>query len=232
MDASRLLTSLLGGVIDARPKRHDKVARFLGGSSGSLWNAKTLMTAGALGWAAYEIYRSKSGAGGATTSFPGQPVVAGTVVVPSTVPSTASPTSSAVPPPLPGFASVPPLPGGPPIEPVRRLVGVLLAAARSDGELGEAEYGRILASAREAGGTALVGEELRNPTPLERLAGGIPEPLARADLYRMAFSVVRCDEGVNAKERAWLASLARALDLDTNATVALEREVAVGITSA
>lgn len=232
MDAARLLTSLLGGVIGARPKRHDKVARFLGGSSGSMWNAKTLMSAGALGWAAYEIYRSKSGAGGATTSFPGQSVSPGTVVVPSTVAAPAKSASSGVPPPLPPSAAVPNSNSGTPIEPVRRLVGVLLAAARSDGELGEAEYGRILASAREAGGTALVGEELRNPTPLERLAGGIPEPRAREDLYRTAFGVVRCDEGVNAKERAWLSDLSRILGLDANATAALEREVAVGITSA
>ncbi len=232
MDAARLLTSLLGGVIDTRPKRHDKVARFLGGSSGSIWNAKTLMTAGTLGWAAYEIFRSKSGSGGATTTFPGQPVVSGTVVVPSSVSTASIPASSALPPPLPAAAAIPHASTGTPIEPVRRLVGVLLAAARSDGELGEAEYGRILASAREAGGTALVGEELRNPTPLELLAGGIPEPRAREDLYRMASSVVRCDEGANVQERAWLASLARALGLDTNATAALEREVAVGIQSA
>jgi len=231
MDAARLLTSLLGGVIATRPKRHDKLSRFLGGASGSMWSPKTLMTAGALGWAAYEIFRSKTGSGGATTSFPGQPVVTGTVVVPSTVVAPVN-SASGLPPPLPVAAALLNVGTGTPIEPVRRLVGVLLAAARSDGELGEAEYGQILASVHEAGGTALVGEELRNPTPLEQLAGGIPEARAREDLYRMAFSIVRCDEDVNKEERAWLAALARNLDLDTNASAALEREVAVGITGA
>lgn len=226
MDATRLLSSLLGGVLGARPKKHDKVARFLGGSSGSLWNAKTLLTAGSLGWAAYEIFRTRGGAGGATTNLPGQSVVAGTTVIPSTPPSAHAAGPAPKPPPLPPSASAP----APAIEPVRRLVGVLLAAARADGELGEEEYGRLLATAREAGGSSLVGEELRAPTPLDRLCGGIPEPRAREDLYRLAYGIVRCDEGVSAAERAWLVHLARALDLDASTTSNLEREVAAGIT--
>jgi len=233
MDVSRLLSSLLGGVIDTRPKKHDKVSRFLAGSSGSVWNAKTLLTAGALGWAAYEIFRTRSGAGagGATTSFPGQTVVAGTTVVPSVPPSSAVPST---PPPLPSaaHASVPPGVEGAPIDPARRLVGVLLAAARADGELGEAEYGRLLGIAREAGGSALVGEELRSPTPVERLASGIPEPRAREDLYRLAFGIVRCDESVSAVERAWLTRLAGALGLDAASAARLERETSAGIAAA
>lgn len=223
MDPTRLLSSLLRGVVDTRPKATSQLGRFLtGGSSGSIWNAKTLLSAGALGWAAYEVFRTRSGAG-----TPGATVVPGTVVVPS-APSISSTTVSgpATPPPLPPEAV------RPAIEPVRRLVGVLLAAARADGELGEAEYGRLLATAREAGGSALVGEELRAPTPLERLAGGIPEPRAREDLYRLAFGVVRCDEGVNANERAWLARLAAALGLDAASVARLEREVATGIAAA
>jgi len=231
MDVSRLLSSLLGGVIDARPKKHDKVSRFLSGSSGSVWNAKTLLTVGSLGWAAYEIFRTRSGAGGATTSLPGQPVVAGTTVVPSA--PTATPRT---PPPLPPLPLLP-LPssavstslGGAPIEPARRLVGVLLAAARCDGELGEAEYGRLVDIAREADAAALVGDELRHPTPIERLAGGIPEPRAREDLYRLAFGIVRCDEGVSPAERAWLTQLSAALGLDAALVSNLEREVVAGI---
>lgn len=228
MDPTRLLSSLLRGVVDTRPKQTRQLGRFLGGSSGSIWNAKTLLSAGALGWAAYEIYRTRAGggAGGATTSFPGQNVVPGTVVVPSTPAVSSTVVTGATPPPLPPDA------GAAGIEPVRRLVGVLLAAARADGELGEAEYGRLLATAREAGGSALVGEELRSPTPLERLAGGIPEPRAREDLYRLACGIVRCDEGVNANERAWLARLATALGLDPDSAARLEREVAAGISAA
>lgn len=230
MDVSNLLSSLLGGVLDTRPKKHDKVSRFLSGSSGSIWNAKTLLTAGALGWAAYEIYRTKSGggAGGATTSFPGPTVVPGTTVVPSVPPSSAAPST---PPPLPpaAYASAPAATAAVPLDPARRLVGVLLAAARVDGELGEAEYGRLLGIAREAGASALVGEELRNPTSIERLAGGIPEPRAREDLYRLAFGIVRCDESVTADERAWLARLAGILGLDAASTARLERETSAGI---
>jgi len=228
MDVSRLLSSLLGGVIDARPKKHDKVSRFLSGSSGSVWNAKTLLTVGSLGWAAYEIFRTRSGAGGATTSLPGQPVVAGTTVVPS-APTATPRTPPPLPPlPLPSSAASTSL-GGAPIEPARRLVGVLLAAARCDGELGEAEYGRLVDIAREADAAALVGDELRHPTPIERLAGGIPEPRAREDLYRLAFGIVRCDEGVSPAERAWLTQLSAALGLDAALVSNLEREVVAGI---
>lgn len=229
MDVSRLLSTLLGGVIDTRPKKHDQVSRFLSGSSGSLWNARTLLTVGSLGWAAYEIYRTRSGSGpgGATTTFPGQTVVAGTTVVPSVPPVPpvpSGPAASSTPPPLP-----PVLGSGAALDPARRIVGVLLAAARADGELGEAEYGRLLEVARNAGGSALVGEELRQPTPIERLAAGIPEPRARADLYRLAFGIVRCDEGVSPVERAWLAKLAGVLGLDAAAVANLEREVVAGI---
>jgi uncharacterized membrane protein YebE (DUF533 family) len=74
-----------------------------------------------------------------------------------------------------------------------------------------------------------VGEELRSPTPLEKLATGIPEPYAREDLYRLAYGIVRCDEGVNAAERTWLARLSGVLGLDADTVGRLEREVAQGI---
>ncbi|MBL8863026.1 MAG: DUF533 domain-containing protein [Planctomycetes bacterium] len=226
MDPTRLLSSLLGGVLDTRPKKHDRLSRFLSGSSGSLWNARTLLAAGALGWAAYEVFRTRGGGpGGATIGSSGATVVPGTVVIPSSPPAHAA---AVTPPPLPPDHRG----SGPAIEPVRRLVGVLLAAARADGELGEAEYGRLLSAARDAGGESLVGEELRAPTPLATLAGGIPEPRAREDLYRLAYGIVRCDEGVSAPERAWLGRLASALGLDAQAAARLEHEVAAGIARA
>lgn len=230
MDPTRLLAGLLGGVFDTRPKAHSKVARLFGGSGGVGWNPRTLLSVGALGWAAYEIYRSRAGG----IAQAGSPIVPGTVVVPSQPlsPPTLSPTlPPTLPPPLP--ASVRPRvlesSTSTDITPVRRLVGVLLAAARCDGELGEAEYGRLLAIARDAGGSALVGEELRNPTPIARLVGGIPEPRARQDLYRLAFGVVRCDEGVDAREREWLAELARGLELTSTTVTELENSVTHGI---
>ena len=214
MDVTRLLTSLLGGVLTTRPKPTSQLTRFLGGGSSSVFNPKNVLTAGALGWAAYEIWRTHAGR---ASSPAGQTVVAGTTVVPSTPPPMPSP-----PPPLPATP-------GEGIEPPRRLVGVLLGAARADGQLGEAEYGALLRVAREAGGESMVSEELRSPTPLERLAVGIPEPYAREDLYRLAYGIVRCDEGVDAAERTWLARLSRALGLDETTVGRLEREVAQGI---
>lgn len=219
MDATRLLTALLGGVLTSRPKKHSQLSRFLGAGSGSVFNPKNVLTAGALGWAAYEIWRTRSGSG---SSLAGQPVVAGTTVIPSAPPQVPS-----TPPPLPAYSA-----GTDSIEPVRRLVGVLLGAARADGQLGEVEYGRLLEIAREAGGESLVGEELRAPTPVEKLAAGIPELRAREDLYRLAFGVVRCDEGVNAAERTWLARLSSALGLDAGTVAQIEHEVTQGIAAA
>ncbi len=222
MDPTRLLADLLGGVFDTRPKAHRKAARLFGGSGGVGWNPRTLLSVGALGWAAYEIYRSR--AGGLAPS--GAPIVPGTVVVPS--PPQSPPI---LPPPLPASVRprAPESVASTDIAPVRRLVGVLLGAARCNGALSEAEYGRLVAIARDAGGSALVGEELRAPTPLAQLVGGIPEPRARADMYRLAFGIVRCDEGVDARERAWLAELARGLDLAQTEVTELENAVAHGI---
>jgi uncharacterized membrane protein YebE (DUF533 family) len=221
VDVTRLLTSLLGGVLTTRPKKSSQLSRYLGGGSSSVFNPRNVLTAGALGWAAYEIWRTHAGRSAAPA---GQPVVAGTTVIPSTPPPvpSAAPASASSPPPLPATP-------GEGIEPTRRLVGVLLGAARADGKLGEAEYGKLLKIAREAGGESLVGEELRAPTPLEKLAAGIPEPYAREDLYRLAYGIVRCDEGVEATERTWLARLSSALGLDPDAVARLEREVAQAI---
>ncbi len=224
MDSTRLLSALLGGVLSARPKAHRNVARLFGGSS-SLWSPRTLLSVGALGWAAYEIVRSRSGSASTagTTVVPGTVmsgpgVVPGTVVVPSVPPPPLPKTSSE-------SATTAATPSGAGIQPVRRLVGVLLAAARANGEISEAEYGRLLAHAREAGGETIVGEELRAPTPITILAGGIPEPRAREDLYRLAFGIVRCDESVNAREREWLEDLARALQLERSGVIELESAV-------
>jgi uncharacterized membrane protein YebE (DUF533 family) len=151
-------------------------------------------------------------------------------VVPSAAPASAPATPPPLPPPVPRASA--PLAAALAVDPPRRLVGVLLAAARCDGELGEAEYGRLLAIAREHGAVDLVGAELRQPTPLDALAGGIDDPQVREDLYRLAFGIVRCDEGVSTGERAWLARFAAALALDGSAAARLEREVAQGITSA
>lgn len=61
MNLQRLLGSLIGGALSARPKRHALARSFLTGDKGSFLNASTIMTAAALGWGAYEIYRTRGG---------------------------------------------------------------------------------------------------------------------------------------------------------------------------
>ena len=95
-----------------------------------------------------------------------------------------------------------------PIDGASRIAGLLVAAARADGELGEEEYGHIVREARAAGADDKVMKEIQDPRPLERLVGGVRDPKLASDLYVLAFAVVRADEDVNAAERAWLAKLA------------------------
>lgn len=56
--------------------------------------------------------------------------------------------------------------------------------------------------------------ELASPRPLGEIVGGITDPEMKADLYTLAFAVVRADEAVSGAERIYLAQLASHLGLD------------------
>ncbi|HEY6553861.1 MAG TPA: DUF533 domain-containing protein, partial [Vicinamibacteria bacterium] len=94
------------------------------------------------------------------------------------------------------------------------------------------ERGRILEQARAVGLESEVAAELQQPRPLAEIVGGVTEPGLKADLYRLAFSIVRADEGVSGAERVYLAQLAARLGLHPSATAELERETAAGIDAA
>lgn len=202
----------------SRGKRHTGAMDFLAGSRRGLLSAGNLLALGGLGWAAYEIWRSKQREAPAA-----RPVVPGTLV------------EGGIPPPLPAAArsATSTSPAVPAVQQeLQRIVDLTLAAARCDGELGEAEYGRILATAREIGAEAMVRNALEKPRPLADIVAGVNDRKQREALYVYAFTVVRADEDVNANERTWLQQLASRLGLDAGTTQRLEKDTAGRIASA
>lgn len=215
MNALSFLGPLLSATLGARPKRHARTLGFLSGKSNSFLSGGNLLALGGLGWAAYEIWRSQQNAPqGARTVTPG------TIV------------EGDLPPPIPAGAAVATARAtAPPAVQldVQRIVDLTLAAARSDGELGEEEYGRILRTARDIGAESMVRAALARPRTLADIVGGVSDRKQRESLYVYAFSIVRADEDVSPAERAWLAQLAGVLGFDNAATARLEKETAYRI---
>ena len=77
-----------------------------------------------------------------------------------------------------------------------------------NGQTSNVERQTILAEAAKAGIHDLVDAEWVRPTPLSAIVGEITDPQQRADLYVLAYAIVRADETVNGAERIYLAQLA------------------------
>ena len=135
----------------------------------------------------------------------------------------AAPPAGAPPPPLPS-SGLPP--------DVLRVVRLAIAAARADGRLTDEERASILNQARSVGAEAVVEQEIQSPRPLAEIVAGVSDSNTREQLYVLAFTVVRADEGVSGAERIFLAQLAHALGLDPATTARLETEAARGIDAA
>jgi uncharacterized membrane protein YebE (DUF533 family) len=84
----------------------------------------------------------------------------------------------------------------------------MISAARSDGELQDAERQTIQEHARARGAEALIKAELDSTRPLAEILAGLDDPNQRRDLYVLAFTIVRADEAVSGAERIYLAQLA------------------------
>jgi uncharacterized membrane protein YebE (DUF533 family) len=134
--------------------------------------------------------------------------------------------ASAPPPPLPG-AAVAQLPPE-----VLRLIRLTVSAARADGAVSPGEREAILKEARQRGVDTVVEQEFQRGTPLVQIVAGVTDAQARADLYTLAFAIVRADEGVSGAERIYLAQLASQLGLSNAETEQLEREASARIDSA
>lgn len=225
MIIANLLGSLVGGALGVRRKSHFGAGRFLRHGSGSFLNGSTILTAAALGWAGYEIWRNHAGPGGVAQN-PTFNALGSAPRIPGSAP--AAPSGGLFSSPARSTVEVVP----DPIDGVSRIAGLLVAAARADGELGEEEYGAIVREARNAGADQRITAEIQSPRPIEVLVAGVRDPKLASDLYVLAFTIVRADEDVNPRERAFLDKLGGLLGLDKGSMTRLESDAVRRISSA
>ncbi len=185
-------------------KRAGRAGAFLGGQGGFL-SASAVMAAVGVAWGLYDNLRA----------------------TPATVAGGTSPSGAQVPPlPVAHGATPPPL-----IVPaeVARIVRLAASAANADGTLSAAEHQALAEQARRAGVELPADEELRARRPLAEIVAGVGSETERRDLYVLAFTIVRADEGVSGAERIYLAQLAHALGLDAATAAAIEQHTAQAI---
>lgn len=202
MDAEDILGGLIRGALSGRRKGHRRTQGALGG----LINAKNLITAAGLAWGMYEAATQPKTAGaspaptGPTPPLPGQPPAVASPATPGELPA-----------------------------PILRLVRLTVSAARADGDLSLEERGAILENARKVGAEAAVAQELTAPRPLAEIVAGVADPALKAQLYTLAFAIVRADESVSGAERIYLAQLAHQLGLDAATVASLEKAAGAAI---
>lgn len=184
-------------------KRARRAQQFLGGSGGFL-TASTIMAAVGVAWGLYDSLRAQQ-----ATAAGGPPAGA------------AGPTSTA--------AAAPTLVVPPE---VARVVRLAVSAANADGALSAGERAAIHAQAQAAGVAVPADTELAARQPLAEIVAGVGSDAERRDLYVLAFTIVRADEGVSGAERIYLAQLAHALGLTPDAAAALEQRTAAAIDAA
>jgi len=228
MDVEHLIGTMLQGALSGGRKRSNRAGRYLrGGGGSSFLNASTLLTIGGLVWGAIETMQQQGAQAPAPQPRPSSPF-------PSPPPPGPSPAAASSLPPLPG--QVPAATGEAAPQPVpegaAKLIRLMVSAARADGDLTAAERQTVLEHARAAGAESLVAAEIASPTPLARVVEGIDDARQRADLYVLAFGIVRADESVTGAERIYLAQLAAFLGLAPDTVEALEREAAARIDEA
>lgn len=215
-----LLGSIIHGALGGRGKPYTRASRFLTGGMrrfGVGLNLGTLLGTAGLAWGAYEHFKDRDPSVMTTVEGGGFPGAR----------SAPPPPPPPIPPPIPRESSsdlaTSTTPGP---DALRRLVALTIASARADGELGEEEYGKILAAAREHGVEKMVQEELANRRTLQEILVGAMDPTFRAQLYALAFGIVRADASVSSSERKWLRELALALDFDSESAARIEQETA------
>lgn len=214
MNPEDLLGSLLRGALSGRGKRHRRAASAFG-LGGSHLGLRAIAGAAAVAWGLYESSQNKaapSGGLGGNWGGGARP----------TPPAPRPPT----PPPVP---QAPSTPGVPPE--IARAIRLLISAARADGDLAPAEGQNIARLAGEGGpaAEALVRAELDSPRPLAEIVAGVSDPAQKAELYTMAFTLLRADETVSGAERIYLAQLAHLLGLDAATSQRLEADAAAAI---
>jgi uncharacterized membrane protein YebE (DUF533 family) len=201
-----LVDGVIRSVLGGRGKRSNKAMRYLTGGRGSLLsNPATLLTAAGVAWGIYETLQNKPGAGPGTAA-----------------PAPSGPSQSPAAPPLP------PLPGAAaPAADVPddvRIVRLAISAAKADGSMSDHERAAIMQQATAAGVADVVAPELEHRRPLADIVSGVTDPVRRASLYVLAYTILRADEQVTGAERIYLAQLAALLGLDPGDVQRLEKD--------
>jgi uncharacterized membrane protein YebE (DUF533 family) len=224
-DATALLGALLGGGTGLRPARRRRRAPAgligipMGGTGrGSGGTALARAAIGVLGGIAVEVIR------GMNQRSTQQPAPASAPAPARGLPDVKGAPWS--PPPAPAAGEPPPEP-----EPetdaeadeAMLLVRAMIAAARADGQIDQAERRAIAERLDSAGLDAaerdLVLAEFQNPMPIEVLAAQVADPVAAAQVY--AASVIAVGEASPA-ERVYLEQLAAKLRLTPEAAAAIQ----------
>lgn len=216
--------AVLRGVLVSRRKKASRTLRGMG--HGDLLSTRNILAAAAAAWGLYEATQD-GGRGAAGT--PCQPASPPTGPLPPT-PRAGAGEAASPPPPLPAPTRAPAAVRADGLAPdVVRLVRLLIAAARADGDLRPEEGALIARHAAEAGAEALVRTELQGQPDLADVVGSVSDAAAAAELYSLAFAVLRADEDVNGDERRWLEELEQLLGLDPPTARRLEEAVTRGI---
>ncbi|MGG5822787.1 DUF533 domain-containing protein [Falsiroseomonas sp. HW251] len=219
MDLNRVLGALLGGAAQPpRRRRRTSPASILTGRS---TEARAARAIGALAAGALAEWMSRSSQSAPAPSPPPPRPAPRAPAPPSRLPETgASPWRVPNPPP----PAAPP-PEGPAAEEAEALLMVraMIAAAKADGGVDEAERRAIAAQLDAAGLSAqerdFVLADFDRPLEPEALAREAQDPMLKARLYAAAFAGAGA---VSAAERAWLDRFAAALRLDKAAAAAIE----------
>jgi uncharacterized membrane protein YebE (DUF533 family) len=221
-DATALLGALLGGGTGVRPARRRRAAPAslmgipMGGGRGSGGTMLARAAIGVLGGIAVEVIRGmnqRSTQQQAPAPAPARrmPDVKGAPWAPPTAPAAAKPP----PEPEPETDAE--------ADEAMLLVRAMIAAARADGQIDQAERRAIAERLDSAGLDAaqrdLVLAEFQNPMPIEALAAQAQDPVAAAQVY--AASVIAVGEASPA-ERVYLEQLAAKLRLTPEAAAAIQ----------
>ena len=213
MDPSRLVLDIARTALGGGKKKSGKARGFL--ASSGLMTPAGLLGAAGLAWGVWETLQAKGGVPGGVPPVPPTPPT----VPPPPAPVLAVPARAAA-------VAEAPLPPE-----ALRLVRLALSAARADGVLSDGEREALLAVARAEGAEDAVAAEIARPTPLAEILRDVP-PSGSEELYVLAFTIVRADEGVSGSERVYLAHLASRLGLAPDRTSALEARTTAAIDAA
>jgi uncharacterized membrane protein YebE (DUF533 family) len=219
LNVTDVLSVVLSGTLGrSGRKRARRATNFLTGNRGFLGTSAIVGAAG-VAWGIYDTIKAQRNQGATASTVPGVPAVPG--VPQGWVP--AVPSGSTVPMiPVEYEAS---------IDPLVRIIRLVVSAAKADGTFSDDERALIMERARASGLEAIVELELAQTRSLADIVRGVTDPTMKTELYVLAFTIVRADETVSGAERIYLAQLAHQLGLDPAAVQTLETETAANIDS-